>query len=135
MLTRGQLFGAITQSIHLGDVTLGESRYAPHTRTPTHAHELPNFVLVVDGGFDEQFDSHARVCGPRRLLYRPAGERHSQRFLARGSVCLTMELAESSMGELRSEDGHVDLAGVPTLDALRIYDEFRRTTTDSSLVV
>ncbi|MDQ3951057.1 MAG: AraC family transcriptional regulator [Gemmatimonadota bacterium] len=136
MLTRGQLFGTTVRTRHIGDLTVSESRYLPHTCTPMHAHELPMFVLVVDGSFDEQVEMRARSWGPRRLMYRPPGERHAQRFLSRGSTCLTIELpAAAAAASLRGADGRADLAGMPTLLALRAYDEWCRPDSGWSLAV
>lgn len=134
MLTRGQLFGTIHRTVQAGEVTLTESQYAPHTHTPAHAHELPMFVLVVDGDFDERFEHHARTCGPRRLVYRPPGERHSQRFRRR-STCLTIELPAAAAESLRRADPRTDLAGIAALVAWPMYDEFRRPTTDTPLAL
>lgn len=135
MLTRGQVFGALHRTLQVGDVTLSESRYAPGMRTPTHAHELPMFVLVVEGSFDERFEVHARTCGPRHLVFRPPGERHSQRFLERGSICLTIELSAAAADSLQNADPRMDLAGMPAFAAWRIYDEFQRPGAATSSVV
>lgn len=135
VLSRGQLFGSPTGTLHLEEAVLTETRYSPRTRLPRHAHELPMFVFVVDGSFDESFGRHDRTCGPARLIFRPAGESHEQVFLDRGCACLTMELPSLGERALDGADGRLDLAGVPAMLAMRIYDEFARPTTETALVV
>jgi AraC family transcriptional regulator len=135
MLSRGQVFGAVGRVVHAGEVTLSESRYPPGSMTPPHSHELPMFVLVIDGSFDESFEHRHRTCGPLRVLYRPPGEHHSQRFLERGSACLTIELPARAGASMHDADGRTSMLGVPTLSALRIYDEFCRPNTDTELVI
>jgi len=130
------MFGMTTRSLHLREATLTETCYSPELRLPAHTHELPMFVLVVEGSFDESFDRHDRTCGPRRLVYRPAGERHAQRFLRRGAACLTIELPFPMDDErLPASDGRLDLAGLPALTALRLYDELACPTTETALIV
>ncbi|HKP74064.1 MAG TPA: AraC family transcriptional regulator [Longimicrobiaceae bacterium] len=57
-----------------------ESRYAPGTAMPAHAHEHPYFGLVLEGGFHERVDQRERSCGARRLFLHPAGATHAVRF-------------------------------------------------------
>lgn len=136
LLGRGQLFGAATGVLRLDDVVLTETRYAINARLPAHAHELPMFVFVAAGSFDERFDRHQRTCGPGRLIFRPAGERHENRFLNRGGACLTIELTALDGGTgLARVDGRLRLDGSTALLAMRIYDEFRRPTAETALVV
>lgn len=136
MLRRGEVFGTPTASADLCDATLTEARYEPGSRLPEHEHELPMFVLVVDGGFAETFDRYERTCGPRDLLFRPPGERHRQRFSARGATRLTIEIP-ALMDEMsvNGPDGRLPLHGKPALYALRIYDELKRPTADTSLML
>lgn len=135
-LGRGQLFGAITRALQLDHTTLTETTYAPGMRLPAHTHALPMFVLVAEGSFDESFDRHERTCGPRRLLYRPPGERHAQRFLGRGAACLTIELPSLMDDErLTTADGRLQLEGAPALTSMRIYDELAGPTAETPLIV
>lgn len=136
ILARGQVFGSITRALQLDDGTLTETTYAPETRLPAHVHASAMFVLVAAGSFDESFDRHRRTCGPRRLLYRPPGERHAQRFLACGATCLTIELPYLRDEErLYAADGRLQLEGAPALTAMCIYDEIARPTPATPLVI
>jgi AraC family transcriptional regulator len=131
LLGPGQLFGAAAGTLRVADATLMETRYAPGSTLPAHAHELPMFVFVAAGSFDESFETRQRTCGAGQLLYRPPGERHAQRFLGQGSACLTIEIPELDARALHDADGRLQLAGIPSLLAMRVYDEFRRSTTDA----
>jgi AraC family transcriptional regulator len=136
VLARGQLFGSIMRALQLDDVTLTETTYGPATRLPAHAHASPMFVLVTEGSFDESFDRHERTCGPRRLVYRPPGERHAQRFLNRGATCLTIELPSLADEQaLSAADGRLQLEGTPALTSMRVYDELARPTAETPLVI
>ena len=136
MLGRGQLYGRTRRRVDCPDATLTETVYAPGSQLRSHAHELPNFVLVVRGSFDETFGRRARSCGERELYFRPAGELHAQRFGLAEATCLTIELPEDYaprlVGALRSDD---PMQGVPTLLAMRLYDEICRTTSEAGLAV
>lgn len=130
MLGPGKLFGDRSATFRLAAATLIETRYPADTRLPSHAHELPMFVFVSAGSFDERFETRDRSCRAGQLLFRPSGERHTNRFLARGSACLTIELSREDARVLREADGRLPLGGRPALVAMRVYDEFRRTTPD-----
>jgi AraC family transcriptional regulator len=129
-LPPGAMYGRIERSASVGGVLLAENRYDPGERLPRHSHEHAIFCLVLDGGFDECFDRRSRSCARWHFLYRPPREVHAQRFFARGAHCFTVELsadesAEPEAGAIAS-DGRLDLRGMPTLLAFRLYDEFRR---------
>jgi AraC family transcriptional regulator len=93
-----------------------------------HEHASPMFLLTVAGGFRNRCP-HSRHCGPKRLIYRPAGERHSQHFFEGGATCFAIELADVEHHD------DAQLAGLPTLLAMRLYDEFLRPSNDTPLVV
>lgn len=135
-LERGEVYGAVVRTLHLDPVTLTETRYSAGAQLPTHVHALPMFVLVLGGSFDESFDRHQRTCGARQLLYRPAGERHTQRFLARGAACLTIEVPGLTEERgLSAADGRLPLAGTAALTSMRIYDELASPTQETPLIV
>jgi len=124
-----------TQAYAFVDGRLMESRYTPGTQLPLHAHEMPGFVLVVAGRFEEAFERHQRSCSRGSLMFRPRGERHRQQFHDHPAVCLTIELPAADTGLLRKADGRLPLRGRPALLAMRIYDEFRVANDSSALVI
>jgi AraC family transcriptional regulator len=130
MLGPGKLFGQRLSTLQLDDATLAETHYLAGAHLPRHAHELSMFVFVSAGSFDERFEARDRSCRAGQLLFRPSGERHANRFLARGSACLTIELSHDDGRALRDADGRLPLGGQPALLAMRVYDEFRRRAPD-----
>ena len=134
VLAPGTVYSA-AQAYVFEEGRLMESRYTPGTRLPLHAHEMPGFVLVVSGCFEEAFEGRHRSCARGHLVYRPRGERHRQQFYDERSVCLTIELPLVDVGRLKDADGRLPLGGKPSLVAMRIYDEFRVANASSQLVV
>lgn len=130
-LIRKRVFGTTTRMLSFPDATLVEIQYSSRAFLPMHEHASPMFLLTVAGGFRETVAHSSRLCGPQRLVYRPAGERHSQHFLEGGATCFAIELAD---GFEHRDDGR-EVAGFPTLLAMRLYDEFLRPSNDTSLVV
>ncbi len=102
---------------------------------PRHAHESPLFLLTLAGAFDETVARRSRTCGARGLIYRPAGEEHSQQFSNVGATCLAIELPNNRGCEIELPRCGLELNGIHALVAMRLYDEFRCPTTDTSLVV
>jgi AraC family transcriptional regulator len=128
---RKRVFGTTTRLQSFPDATLVEIQYKPRAFLPMHEHASPLFLLTVAGRFQETVAHSSRLCGPKRLIYRPAGERHSQQFLEGGATCFAIELAD---GFKYYDDGG-ELGGFPTLLAMRLYDEFLRPSNDTPLVV
>ena len=134
-VVKTRVFGTIARQQTFRDAGLIEIRYPPHTVLPRHAHVSPLFLLTVAGAFEETVAQRSRTCGPRRLIYRPAGEEHSQQFSSVGATCLAIELPDTRASETGLAADGVELDGIHTLLAMRLYDEFRRPTTETSLVV
>jgi AraC family transcriptional regulator len=129
-----RVFGTVVRRQIYPDAALIEVRYAPHSSLPVHAHESSLFLLTLEGRFEETVARRSRICHPGRLFYRPAGEEHAQRFHDGGSACLAIDLPPVPSADVRETDG-LELAGAPALLAMRLYDEFRRPTGDTPLVV
>jgi AraC family transcriptional regulator len=134
-LVRTRVFGTIARKRTFPDATLIEIRYAPRTLLPLHAHESCLFLLTLQGSFEETVGRRSRICRPRRLVYRPAGEPHSQQFAESGATCLAIELPGMRDAALEGTDDRLELGGAPTLLALRLHDEFCRPSNDTPLVV
>jgi AraC family transcriptional regulator len=135
-LTPGHIFGEPVRRRELSELVLTESRYQPNARLEPHEHEQANLCLVLGGSFDESFDGRNRSVRAPALLFRPRGERHSQRFSAAGGQCLTIELAEYWAERFRLPgDGTADLRGAPTLLAFRIYAGLRGADSVTPLMI
>lgn len=132
---RSRRFGSIARTLTFPDVSLIEVRYAAASVLPTHAHESSMYLLTLEGSFEERVGRRTRRCGPRRLVYRPAAEEHSQLFGPSGTICFAIELAAENDPMRESTRDRLELDGTPTFLAMRLYDEFSRPTTDTPLVV
>lgn len=123
MLRPGQVFGTASRQTRFDDFTLTLTEYAAGVHLPSHAHERPMFVYVASGSFRDLSGRYDRMCGPRRLLFRPAGERHDQRIGGSGSTCLVIELPPTGGCSVSAASAwHLELHGWPTLLAMQLLD-------------
>jgi AraC family transcriptional regulator len=126
-LPPGRMLGRTRRAVSIPGFTLVETVYDPGEILARHAHEEPNLCLVVGGSFDERAGARDRTCTPGQLLTRAPGEVHGQRFLTAGARCFTLEPAPSGeaepIGVIRESEV---LSGRVVIDALRLYDQFRR---------
>ena len=67
-----------SRSIHL-------TRYAANSAMAVHHHDLPSLSIVTSGLYEERVRGRVSEHGPGNLLFHPAFEPHSQRFLAHGT--------------------------------------------------
>ncbi|MGH9754212.1 MAG: AraC family transcriptional regulator [Blastocatellia bacterium] len=139
-LPGGQFGGSSVESCQLEGVRLTETRYQSGLSIPRHAHELACFVLVVKGSFRETIERRARDCGPLTLIYRPAGEVHSNHFHRSGGQCLNIELEPEWMERVRRysirlNDSAEFRGGAPAWLAVRLYREFRQPDEVSPLTI
>lgn len=97
-------------SPHLGEITLEQHarwlsvlhlRYAPESRLATHAHERSCFVWIQSGAYAETFGSRVFWLGARDVLFRPAGEEHSDQFSSVETSCLIIEVSEEWLSVVR----------------------------------
>jgi AraC family transcriptional regulator len=100
-LPEGRFGGEPIGGRRVDGLRLTETTYAPELELPRHAHELACFVVVLDGVFDEAFGRRARDCGPLSLIFRPAGEVHSDRFRRAGARCLNVEVEPAWLERVR----------------------------------
>jgi len=92
----------IVRSSVVGDFVMTETRYAGGSTLPTHWHEQACLVVVLDGTFDERYESGSRPGEPGMVIMRPEGERHSDRFGSDGGRCLNVELSPAWLAHARA---------------------------------
>jgi AraC-like DNA-binding protein len=129
-IVRTRTFGTIARRQEFQDATLIDLRYQPDSALPLHAHAIPLFLLTLAGTFEETVTRRVRTCRAPQLIYRPAGEPHSQRFGRIGATCLAIELPGDRLSEIECA-----FDGLPTLAAMRMYDEFQCPTAETPLIV
>ena len=66
LLAQGGVLGIAERRLHLGSFTLVESRYAPDTVLPLHAHATVGFRLTLGGAFVERAVARDGSVGPSR---------------------------------------------------------------------
>jgi AraC family transcriptional regulator len=115
----GKFYGRVQQQTEVAGVGLTETVYPAYVRLPPHAHNSPYFCFVVNGNYTETFGPRERLCGPRTLVFHPAGETHSNRFGKAGGLCLNLEFSpawEKRIGEIS-----------PVFDKHITFNDFRTT--------
>ena len=92
VLGPGRYFGIPLRHAAFGDLRLVETGFRPGAEIARHRHERAYFCLVMNGAFRESRGRDIRDYHAGALVYRPAGEEHSQRFGERGGRCLNLEI-------------------------------------------
>lgn len=90
---------------------VAECEYRRHGRIARHQHDRAGFCLVLDGEFEEldaRSGTSAVRLEPATLVFHPAGATHTNVISARGSLCLTVEIAPAVMESL---EGRASVAG------------------------
>ena len=139
-LSAGCFLTKIVGSTKLPEFALTETLYANGLRLPRHSHEHSCFVFVLQGTFNETFESNSRVCRSQTLIFRPANEKHSDHFHGKGGRCFNIEMdpqwlkriGTRTVGLNGSSDFH---GGILSRLALQIYQEYRHPDEVSSLAI
>jgi AraC family transcriptional regulator len=97
---------------------------------PPHFHEHANIALTIDGFFTETVGRKPYEVNPCSVIFRPAGEKHSNRYGKTAAHCLIIEVRPQRLSELRQVTEILDRAsyvegGMLSSLALRILREFR----------
>lgn len=97
---------------------------------PRHAHESAFLALVIEGGYQEYYDSRSRQCLPSELIFHPAGEVHSEKHYDAVVRIFNVEPARQLLGEIRDYAGvlngpQVFQAGPLVRLTARLFAEFQ----------
>jgi AraC family transcriptional regulator len=106
---------------------LADVQYAPRYYQSWHDHEETRLILTVSGGFTESWARLHHSCGPSSALLRPAGEKHTNRYDARGASCINVRFGPewaSYQKEYRLGSGSNLSAEIGPLTS-RLYREIR----------
>ena len=109
---------------------LTETYRSPGLVLPPHFHEYANIALAVEGSFIETVGPKPYEVNPCSVIFRPAGEKHSNRYGKTAAHCLIIEVRPQRLSELRQVTEILDRAsyvegGMISSLALRILREFR----------
>jgi AraC family transcriptional regulator len=77
---------------------------------PPHFHEHANIALTVEGSFTETVGTEPYEVNPYSVIFRPAGEKHSNRYGKTAAHCLIIEVRPRRLAELRQVTEILDRA-------------------------
>ena len=83
-------FGAARSQLSTNTVCAMKCSYQPESALPVHAHDYPQLTMVLRGGYWEQRAGTTMACEEGAVLFRPAGDSHSNRFSTEEAVCLSL---------------------------------------------
>jgi len=66
---------------------LTETFRAPGLLLPPHFHEHANIALTLEGSFMETVGTQPYEVNPSSVIFRPAGEKHSNRYGKTAARC------------------------------------------------
>lgn len=119
---------------------LAEADYSPCVELPQHSHPNAHFCLLLQGRYEENWNSNILVRKPGSLMFVASGESHSGRIYKSGIRCLTVEMSPHWLqrvnGHSKSLQGlsQFDAGSLPWL-AMRLYREFRAVDEVASLAI
>lgn len=111
-------------------LVLTETYRPPRLVLAPHFHEHANIALTVEGSFVETVGTKPYEVNPDSVIFRPAGEKHSNRYGKTAARCLIIEVQPQLLeriGQVTRILDHASYVGaglIPHL-ALRILGEFR----------
>jgi AraC family transcriptional regulator len=93
--------GKVTLQERAGGISLVHLRYAPGVTLSAHTHEKACFVWIQNGAYVEGFGTRVFQLTARQVLFRPAGEEHSDRFSSVETSCVIIEVSEKWLDLVR----------------------------------
>lgn len=96
---------------------------------PAHFHEHTNIALTIEGSFVETVGAEPYEVNPASVIFRPAGEKHANRYGRASAHCLIIEVKPERLTAIREVTQILDRPcyskGGPFSDfAFRILREF-----------
>jgi AraC family transcriptional regulator len=77
---------------------------------PVHFHEHANIALTVDGSFVETVGAEPYQVHPASVIFRPAGEKHSNHYGKTAARCLIVEVLPDRLRAIRQVTRILDRA-------------------------
>jgi AraC family transcriptional regulator len=107
---------------------------------PMHFHAHANVALTLQGGFIETVGAKPYEVNPASVIFRPAGEKHSNRYGKSAAHCLIIEVKPERLAAIRAVTQILERAsyveGRLVSDfALRILREFQMPDAISPLAI
>jgi AraC family transcriptional regulator len=117
---------------------IAEFNYPPNFALPRHEHMEARLILTVNGGFSEECSGRSHSCsGPSTVLFRPAGESHTNRCHSVGARCLSVRFNKNWTAHLQDVALESACHYSPDFTGLitRLYRELRTPDAASGLAV
>jgi AraC family transcriptional regulator len=96
--------------VEVSGFVLTETYRPPGLVLPSHFHEYTNIALSVEGAFIETVGQKPYEVEPRSVIFRPAGEKHSNRYGKTAAHCLIIEVRPQRLAEMRQVTEILDRA-------------------------
>jgi AraC family transcriptional regulator len=83
--------------LHVANVAgfhIVEAMHPPQLVLTPHAHEQANLTVLMEGVFRESYAHETAECAESSVLFRPAGEKHSDHIGRSGAHNLSIEVSE-----------------------------------------
>lgn len=86
--------GRTTRTLNAGPFVVTESVYRAGEVLPRHYHDHAFLSFASHGSFEERLRTRALRCETFDVIARPAGEVHSNRYDAKGTACVLVDLSD-----------------------------------------
>jgi AraC family transcriptional regulator len=100
--------GAILNTQKVAELIVTENAYAPQARLPKHSHSQACFCLVLQGAYTEVYSRKTLNCEPFSVVFRPAGEMHSDHFSSVRVRCFIIEFDNSWLERVHTYTAGLD---------------------------
>lgn len=132
--------GKILDSKKVAGFYLTEVAYAPKAKLPRHSHQHACFCLALQGHYTELYQRKTIEGKPSVLVYRPAGEMHSNHFDDMNVRCIIIEAKADWLARLREYSAAMDQpmgfeSGSTLRLAMSLRYEFGQTDCSTPLAV
>ena len=99
VLAANESFGHCLRRVDACGTVVRDTRLAPSTGVPRHAHAQAYACVVLEGRYTEQDGRDAHDCAAGSLLTHAAGHAHANRIGGEGARCVNIEFDEDAWGD------------------------------------
>lgn len=126
--------------VEVSGFTLTQTYRSADLVLPPHFHEYANIALAVEGPFIETVGSKPYEVNPYSVIFRPAGEKHCNRYGKTAARCLIIEVRPQRLAEARQVTDVLERAsyvqpGLFSHLVLAMSREFRMLDSVASLAI
>jgi quercetin dioxygenase-like cupin family protein len=115
--------------VEVSEFVLTQTYRPPGLVLPPHFHEHANIAFTIEG-FTETVGRKPYDVNPSSVIFRPAGEKHSNRFGKTAARCLIIEVGPQRLVEIRQATRILDRCPSPKCHPRRQRRESRARTSE-----